>query len=91
MAEIDGSGKQRVYELARDLNLSSEALIKVLTEMEITVKSHMSSMDPEQITKVRNRFDLEKKEARTRPFRRRPGSGRRRGDSWKRAFVASAP
>jgi translation initiation factor IF-2 len=66
LAEIDGSGKQRVYELARDLNLSSEALIKVLTEMEITVKSHMSSLDLEQITKVRSRFDQEKKEARSK-------------------------
>jgi len=66
LAEIEGSGRQRVYELARDLDLSSEALLRVLAEMEIPVKSHMSSLDTEQISKVRGRFDQEKKEARSK-------------------------
>ena len=56
----------RVYELARELNLSSEALLKVLKEMEVSVKSHMSSMTDEDIAKIRVRFEKEKIAARTK-------------------------
>ena len=70
--------KQRVYELARDLNLSSEALLKVLTEMDISVKSHMSSLDPEQISRVRSRFDKEKMAARSKTAQKKRRKRKRR-------------
>ncbi|OPL19522.1 MAG: hypothetical protein AVO35_10185 [Candidatus Aegiribacteria sp. MLS_C] len=71
MAETSGGKKKRVYELAKELNLSSEALIKVLEEMKIAVKSHMSSLSPEQVDVVRGRFDQEKQEARSRTVKKK--------------------
>ena len=78
MADGKGEDKKRVYELARDLNLSSEALLKVLEEMEISVKSHMSSLDPDQITRVRSRFDKEKMEARSKTAQKKHRKRKRR-------------
>lgn len=66
LAENSSGNKMRVYELARELNLSSEALLKVLEEMKVSVKSHMSSMTAEDIVKVRVRFDEEKIAARSK-------------------------
>ncbi len=43
----------RVYELARDLNLTNKALLEKLKEMEIPVGSHMSSLDDETIEKFK--------------------------------------
>ncbi|MBN1435320.1 translation initiation factor IF-2 [Candidatus Fermentibacterales bacterium] len=64
-------GKKRVYELARELNISSEALIKVLSDMGIQVKSHMSTLTTIQCTLVRERFDREKQKARIRAAKSR--------------------
>jgi len=70
--------KLRVYELAKELNLSSEALLKVLQEMTISVKSHMSSLTSEDELKVRNRFDREKEAARTKTVRKKRKKKKRR-------------
>ena len=43
----------RVYELARDLNMTNKLLLSKLSEMDIEVKSHMSSLDDEAIGKVK--------------------------------------
>jgi len=37
--------KTRVYQLAKDLNITSKELIAILQELNIEVKSHMSSLD----------------------------------------------
>ncbi|MCK4806519.1 MAG: translation initiation factor IF-2 [Candidatus Aegiribacteria sp.] len=78
MAEDNKGKKLRVYELAKELNLSSEALLKVLEEIKISVKSHMSSLTPEEVVKVRNRFDREKEVARTRTVRKKRKKKKRR-------------
>ncbi len=78
MAEKSNVKKLRVYELAKEVNLSSEALLKVLEEMTISVKSHMSSLTPEEVVKVRNRFDREKEVARTRTVRKKRKKKKRR-------------
>ncbi len=46
----------RVYELARDLTVTNKVLIKTIREMNITVKSHMSSLDQETEEKIRDNF-----------------------------------
>lgn len=66
MADKSSGKKLRAYELAKELNLSSEALLKVLEEMNIIIKSHMSSLTPEDIEKVRGKFDQEKITARSK-------------------------
>jgi translation initiation factor IF-2 len=45
--------KTRVYELARDLNLTNQILLSKLNELDISVKSHMSSLDDEAVDKVK--------------------------------------
>lgn len=54
--------KKRIYLIAKDFEISSEALIKILRGMGIEVKSHMSSIDEERIDDIRKRFAEEKKE-----------------------------
>lgn len=44
----------RVYELARDLNMTNKILLEKLSEMEIAVKSHMSSLDDDTIARVKS-------------------------------------
>ncbi len=78
LAEKSDGKKLRVYELAKELNLSSEALLKVLEEMTISVKSHMSSLTLEEVVKVRSRFDREKEAARTKTARKKRKKKKRR-------------
>ena len=51
----------RIYELARDLNMTNKALLEKLSDMDIAVKSHMSSLDKETEDKVRNQISAKKK------------------------------
>lgn len=46
----------RVYELARELNVDSKALLDVLEEMKRPAKNHMSSLDADVAEAVRRRF-----------------------------------
>ena len=52
--------KIRVYEVARQFNVSSEAMVNLLREMDIPVKNHMSSIDEETVQRIRGKFDQEK-------------------------------
>ncbi|MDI6687211.1 MAG: translation initiation factor IF-2 [Desulfobacterales bacterium] len=45
--------KIRVYEFARTLNIQNKTLLDKLEDMGISVKSHMSSIDEETMTRVR--------------------------------------
>jgi len=54
--------KIRVYELARELNLTNKALMEKLTGLNITVASHMSSMDDDAVQRVKTAL-FGKKEA----------------------------
>jgi len=45
--------KIRVYELARELNMTNKVLLDRLEEMAIEVKSHMSSLDDDIITRIK--------------------------------------
>jgi translation initiation factor IF-2 len=52
----------RVYELARDLNMTNKVLLSKLSEMDIAVKSHMSSLDNEAVAKIRSEIFGKKEE-----------------------------
>ena len=45
--------KHRIYELARDFNMTNKDFIEKLKSMDIPVKSHMSSLDEETVEKVK--------------------------------------
>ncbi len=53
--------KIRVYELARDLNTTNKALLDKIKDMDIDVKSHMSSLDDDTVTLIKSNI-LGKKE-----------------------------
>lgn len=46
--------KIRVYELAKDLNMKNKALMDKLSEMDIRVRSHMSSLDPDTANRIKS-------------------------------------
>ena len=59
--------KIRVYELAKKLNLTNRALLAKLKALDIEVKSHMSSLEDEDISKVKaSIFGQKNKRAETR-------------------------
>ena len=50
-------GKLKVHELAKELGLESKELIKKAKEVGIEVTSHLSSLEEEQIQKIKNIFN----------------------------------
>lgn len=55
-------GKIRIYELARELNMTNKDLLKKIEELDIPVKSHMSSVDDEAVTKIKANLRGKKQE-----------------------------
>ncbi|UCC43197.1 MAG: translation initiation factor IF-2 [Candidatus Zixiibacteriota bacterium] len=55
---------RRIYEVARDFRVSSQALVKILKELGFEPKSHMSVATPEMIYAANKKFAEEKKAAR---------------------------
>ena len=48
---------KRVYQVAKEFHISSEALISMLKEMKFETKSHMSVVDKKMFTSIKNQFD----------------------------------
>ena len=46
-------GKMKLYELAKELNLASKDLLKIASENGIELKSHLSSLDDEQVERLK--------------------------------------
>ena len=53
--------KIRVYELAKQLNVSTKDLMSKLKDNKIEVKIHMSTLDKDQIAKVKSFYEKQKK------------------------------
>ncbi len=71
--------KRRVYELAREFNMTNRELLDKLEEYEIPVKNHMSSLEEEDITRVKDAlFGRKEKAADIEDTRVRPNIIRRR-------------
>jgi translation initiation factor IF-2 len=45
--------KIRIYELARDLNMTNKVLLEKIRNMDIEVKSHMSSLDDDALARIK--------------------------------------
>ena len=52
--------KKRIYQVAKDFNISSEALLEMIHAAGVDAKSHMSAVDDEVIAQIRKKFDAEK-------------------------------
>ncbi|MBN1757632.1 MAG: translation initiation factor IF-2 [Chitinispirillaceae bacterium] len=56
--------KEKVYKLAQEFKVSSEALVQMLRGMGIPVKSHMSTVDENLRTDIKKKFEQERAEIR---------------------------
>ena len=63
--------KRRVYEAAKDMGMSSEALVSILKSMSVDVKSHMSSIDDNVVDQVRLKIAREKEAVKEEEARRK--------------------
>jgi len=61
----------RVYELAKQINLTSQAVLNILKELNVSVKSHMSTLSPEDAQKIKLYIEKQKEEARRREKKRK--------------------
>jgi len=48
--------KIRIYELARDLNMTNKMLLEKIRDMDIDAKSHMSSLDDDTIDRIKQKI-----------------------------------
>jgi translation initiation factor IF-2 len=53
----------RIHQLAKEFNISSNAMLKILQDLKFKPKSHMSVATPEMIDAVTRKFTQEKQEA----------------------------
>jgi translation initiation factor IF-2 len=63
--------KKRIYEVARDFNVSSDAVIKVLRELNHEVKNHMSTVTEEMLASIAERFTQAQAQAKVEDTKRR--------------------
>ena len=69
--------KIRIYELARDLNVTNKELLEKMRNMDINVKSHMSSLDDEAVIRIKKNLlgspkkEIEEKRIKPTIIRRR--------------------
>ena len=54
--------KEKVYKLAKEFKVSSEALVQILRGMGIPVKSHMSIVDEDLRDQIKQKFEQERSE-----------------------------
>ncbi|MDI6808982.1 MAG: translation initiation factor IF-2 [Candidatus Eisenbacteria bacterium] len=63
--------KKRIYEVAKQFSISSEALLEIVRGMNIPVKSHMSAIDEATIEAIKGKFEKEKEAAKEEFARKR--------------------
>ncbi len=63
--------KRRIYEVAKQFKVSSEALVSLLRSLDYQVKSHMSIVDDSMEADIRKKFEQQKEEVKKRDERKR--------------------
>src|SRR5690606_2875659 len=51
----------RVYEVAKELSVSSEALVHLLREMDVPVRRHMTQLSEEHVARLRTVMERERR------------------------------
>ncbi len=64
MTKTTAPKRPRVYEVAKDLGMSSEAIIQIVRRLGVEVKNHMSTLPPEIVEKARGELAQEKQAVR---------------------------
>jgi translation initiation factor IF-2 len=65
------AAKKRIYEVAREFNVSSDAVIKVLRDLKYEVKNHMSTVTEDMLTSISQRFTQAQAQAKVEVTKRR--------------------
>ena len=77
--------KLRVYQVAKDFNVSSEALIGILQGLGVSAKSHMSTLEPAVVDLVREKFQEQKAVTKAEDARKQEAKAALERDAARRA------
>ncbi|MCK4233291.1 translation initiation factor IF-2 [candidate division WOR-3 bacterium] len=70
----------RVYQLSKELNLSSNALINLLKQLNYSVKNHMSTLSDNMITSIKERLESDKKKLKIEEIKRKKSIKKKKED-----------
>jgi translation initiation factor IF-2 len=82
--------KLRVYEVARDLGMSSEAVLQIVRRLGVEVKNHMSTLPPETVQQVQSEIGKEKTAVKEELHRQHEQEVQRAREDRARAAAAAA-
>jgi len=80
--------KTRIHDLAAEFGIDSEQVMRLLAELGIHVRSHLSALDAGQVALVRARWERERRKRTETPA---PAGRRRAAKGTKRSAAAAAP
>ncbi len=81
--------KEKVYKLAQEFKVSSEALVQMLRNMGIPVKSHMSTVDENLRGEIKKRFEADRAEIKKEYQRKKQKLARAREEMEAKAEAAT--
>jgi translation initiation factor IF-2 len=90
VAKAEVSKKLRVYEVAKDLGMSSEAVLQIVRRLGVEVKNHMSTLLPETVEKVQAEMAQERSVVREEQQRKHEQELQRARDERARVAAAAA-
>ena len=82
--------KLRVYEVAKDLGMSSEAVLQIVKRLGVEVKNHMSTLLPETVARVQAEMAQERTAVREEMTRKHEQEVQRAREERARAAAAAA-
>ena len=53
-------GKIKIFEIAKEVGLTSKEIIKIANDLGIGVTSHLSAVDDEQASQIKSKVGIEK-------------------------------
>ncbi|MBD3347086.1 MAG: translation initiation factor IF-2 [Chitinivibrionales bacterium] len=83
--------KEKVYKLAQEFKVSSEALVQMLRGMGIPVKSHMSTVDETLRDEIKQKFEQERAEIKKEYTRKKEMLAKKREELLAKAETKEAP
>ena len=89
MAKAEAPKKPRVYEVAKDLGMSSEAVLQIVKRLGVDVKNHMSTLMPEIVAKLQAEMAQEKSAVREEQQRKQEQERQRVREERSRAAAAA--
>jgi translation initiation factor IF-2 len=90
-SEVVHLPRKRVYQVAREFKLSSEALLGILRDMGLTVKSHMSAVDDKTVEAVQEKLKQEKEAVKKEVARKKKLVEERKAEKKAEKKVAEPP